>query len=67
MVLRLANLLHRSRSPEPLPPMRLKGGSVRVRLQIPTRWADRHPLSLLDLEEERGHLKALGFDFGTTR
>ncbi len=63
LVLRLAVLLHRSRSPEPLPPMRLRGGSVRVRLEVPQRWLARHALSVLDLEEERSHLKALGFDF----
>ena len=63
LVLRLAVLLHRARSPEPLPPMRLKGGRVRVRLLAPQRWLDRNPLSLLDLEEEGDHLAALGFDF----
>ena len=50
MVLRLADRLHRSRSQEPLSPMRLMGGSERVRLQIPTRWEDPHPLSLFELE-----------------
>lgn len=67
LVLRLAVLLHRSRSPEPMPPMRLKGGAVRVRLHVPARWLAENPLSLLDLEEERSHLKALGFDFGVSR
>ncbi len=66
-LLRLAVLLHRSRSPERLPPMRLEGGPVRVRLRAPARWLAAHPLSQLDLAEESSHLRALGFDFALAK
>jgi len=66
LVLRLSVLLHRSRSPVDLPPLRLTGDAVRVRLRVPKRWLAAHPLSRLDLEEEATHLRALGFDFGIT-
>lgn len=63
LILRLAVLLHRSRSPDPLPPMRLQGGMVRVRLLVTKRWLAANPLTELDLAEEGGHLEALGFEF----
>ncbi len=63
VLLRLAVLLHRGRSPDALPPFRLTGEGARVRLCGPRRWLDENALSVLDLGSERGHLKALGIDF----
>jgi exopolyphosphatase/guanosine-5'-triphosphate,3'-diphosphate pyrophosphatase len=61
VVLRLAVLLHRGRSPQPLPAVRLtvKGRSLTV--ELPQRWIKEQPLTLEDLEQERAYLKDAGF------
>jgi exopolyphosphatase/guanosine-5'-triphosphate,3'-diphosphate pyrophosphatase len=64
ILLRLAVLLNRARSPERMPPLRLRGDPVRVRLHVSKRWLAKQPLSRLDLEEERLYLAPLGVDFG---
>ncbi len=63
VLLRLAVLLHRGRSPAPLPPFRLTGQGRVVRLHVPARWLEAHPLTVRDLTTERSHLKGLGIDF----
>lgn len=63
ILLRLAVLLHRGRSPEPLPPFRLTGEGEVVRLHAPKRWLAEHPLSVRDLATEHTYLKVLGVDF----
>ncbi len=61
VLLRLAVLLHRGRSPQPLPEviLRVKGRSMG--LELPQRWMKEHPLTLEDLEQERQYLKDGGF------
>ncbi len=61
VLLRLAVLLHRGRSPQPLPAVRLtvKGRSLTV--ELPQRWIKEQPLTLEDLEQERAYLKDAGF------
>jgi exopolyphosphatase/guanosine-5'-triphosphate,3'-diphosphate pyrophosphatase len=61
VLLRLAVLLHRGRSPQPLPAVRMvvKGRSITV--ELPPRWIKEHPLTLEDLEQERAYLKDAGF------
>ena len=61
VLLRLAVLLHRGRSPQPLPEVQLnvKGRSINV--ELPQRWMKEHPLTLEDLEQERLYLKEAGF------
>ena len=61
MVLRLAVLLHRGRSPQPLPEVRLRVKGRNVTLELPQRWMKEHPLTLEDLEQERVYLKEAGF------
>ncbi len=61
VLLRLAVLLHRGRSPQPLPDIRLNVKGRAVALQLPARWMREHPLTLEDLEQERGYLKEAGF------
>jgi exopolyphosphatase/guanosine-5'-triphosphate,3'-diphosphate pyrophosphatase len=63
ILLRLAVLLHRGRSPVPLPPFRLDAENGRVCLHAPERWLTDNPLSVLDLDSESGHLKTLDVDF----
>lgn len=61
IVLRLAYVLHRSRSPEPLPEIRLEAAKRSIRLRFPPRWLDDHPLTRADLEQEASYLAAAGY------
>ena len=61
VLLRLAVLLHRGRSPQPLPEARLRVKGRTLNLELPPRWMKEHPLTLEDLEQERGYLKEAGF------
>jgi exopolyphosphatase/guanosine-5'-triphosphate,3'-diphosphate pyrophosphatase len=61
VLLRLAVLLHRGRSPQPLPDVRLRVKGRNLTLELPARWMKEHPLTLEDLEQERGYLKEAGF------
>jgi exopolyphosphatase/guanosine-5'-triphosphate,3'-diphosphate pyrophosphatase len=67
VLLRLAVLLHRARSSEPLPPLRLEGEGLVVRLRTPARWLATHPLTGLDLACERELLRPLGVDFDVVK
>lgn len=58
LILRLAVLLHRSHSDEPLPPIAVGGGEDFIRLSFPGGWLDAHPLTQADLEQEAGYLQA---------
>ena len=61
VLLRLAVLLHRGRSPRPLPHAAIKVKGRNVSLELPQGWMKEHPLTLEDLEQERGYLKDAGF------
>ena len=61
VLLRLAVLLHRGRSPQPLPDVKLRVRGRILTLELPQRWMKEHPLTLEDLEQERGYLKEAGF------
>lgn len=61
LLLRLAALLHRPRSAEAMPRLRLAVDDRVLRLDLPRRWLETHPLTALDLNQERKHVKALGF------
>lgn len=61
ILLRMAALLHRPRSAEPLPKMKLSVDDSLLGLDLPKRWIEAHPLTSLDLAQERKYLKALGF------
>lgn len=56
-LLRLAVLLHRARSDEPLPALRLAASGNQLALELPRSWLERHPLTRVDLEQERDYLK----------
>lgn len=59
VLLRLAVLLHRARAEAPLPPLRLGVDGNQLRLDLPQAWLDSHPLTRIDLDTERDHLKRL--------
>jgi exopolyphosphatase/guanosine-5'-triphosphate,3'-diphosphate pyrophosphatase len=61
VLLRLSVLLHRGRSAEPLPEVRLRVKGRHIQLELPPRWMKDHPLTLEDLEQERHYLKLAGF------
>lgn len=61
VLLRLAVLLHRGRSPQPLPAVGLTVKSRNITVELPPRWMKEHPLTLEDLEQERAYLKEAGF------
>jgi hypothetical protein len=41
--------------------VRLAVKSRNITLELPQRWIKEHPLTLEDLEQERGYLKEAGF------
>ena len=61
LLLRLATLLNRARSSQPLPPLQLTEAGDVVQLRFPDAWLDNHPLTRADLDEERRYLKRAGF------
>jgi len=61
VLLRLAVLLHRSRSQAQLPPVTLAVTKSGLHLHFPAGWLDEHPLTCADLELEAGYLKAIRF------
>ena len=61
LLLRLAALLNRGRSGQPLPDLGLTEAGDVVQLRFPAAWLDAHPLTRADLDEERRYLKRAGF------
>jgi exopolyphosphatase/guanosine-5'-triphosphate,3'-diphosphate pyrophosphatase len=61
VLLRLAVLLHRGRSPQPLPEVQVRVKGRSLNLELPQRWMKEHPMTLEDLEQERLYLKEAGF------
>lgn len=62
VLLRLATLLNRSRSPSDLPAIGLTTGKDSLELEFPQRWLDDNPLTAADLEQEESWLRARGFE-----
>ena len=61
ILLRLAVLLHRSRSPQALPKIKLKAGENSLKVKFPDGWLDEHLLTQADLAQEVDYLQAVGF------
>ena len=61
VLLRLAVVLHRSRSSEPLPKLELRVDRQQMTLLFPATWLARHPLTRADLQIEADLLRAAGF------
>ena len=64
VLLRLAIVLHRSRSPNPLVDFDLNAGKRSLVLSFPEGWLEQRPLTCADLEQESGYLSAAGFQLG---
>ncbi len=61
VLLRLAVVLHRARTAEPLPPIEASADGKTVRLAFPKIWLASHPLAAADLEQEAEYLKQIGY------
>jgi exopolyphosphatase/guanosine-5'-triphosphate,3'-diphosphate pyrophosphatase len=61
VLLRLAVLLHRGRSPTALPNIELAATPNSLVLRFPGRWLKEHPLTTADLHQEIVYLKSHGF------
>src|SRR5690554_2170941 len=61
LLLRLAVLLHRSRSRARLPRFKLHVDGQRIELTFPEGWLEQHPLTQADLEQEAGYLRSIDF------
>ena len=57
--MRLAALLSRSRTTDPLPALRVIAEDKTLRLELPASWLDQHPLTSADLEQEVSFFKIL--------
>jgi exopolyphosphatase/guanosine-5'-triphosphate,3'-diphosphate pyrophosphatase len=62
VILRLAVLLNRARSPIEIPRGKLGAGDRTLSIAFPQAWLDGHPLTAADLLQERAWLGAEGFD-----
>ncbi|MBL4844519.1 MAG: exopolyphosphatase [Planctomycetes bacterium] len=60
VLLRLAVLLNRGRSPRPLPYFGVEASPEGVTFDFPPEWLEEHPLTVEDLRVERGLLEARG-------
>jgi len=61
VLLRLAVLLHRSRSDAPLPEIKVLVKKRNLNLLFPTGWLTEHTLTQTDLEQEAAYLDKAGF------
>ena len=64
VLLRLAVVVHRSRSRQPLPPLQFRVEGQQLTLLFPAGWLDDHPLTCADLELEAEYLKSADFKLG---
>jgi len=61
MLLRLAVLLHRNRSDAPIPPIGLEVSGNSLSLTFDREWLEANPLTVADLERERGYLRRVKY------
>lgn len=62
IILRIAVLLNRHRSPRPLPPIAAAGTKKSLSIAFPPEWVDEHPLTRTDLDGEAKVLKKVGYE-----
>lgn len=60
VVLRLAVVMCRSRSPAAMPDITLTAGNAGLTMQFPPGWLEEHPLTLADLRQEMEYLAPAG-------
>jgi exopolyphosphatase/guanosine-5'-triphosphate,3'-diphosphate pyrophosphatase len=62
MLLRLAVLLNRSRNQAQIPPIGMRVGDDSIDLTFDREWLTANPLTVADLEREKGYLKQVGYE-----
>lgn len=62
VLLRMAVLLHRSRSRKPLPEFGVSAGKKRLKFSFPSVWLDANPLTRADLDYELSFWSEIDFD-----
>jgi exopolyphosphatase/guanosine-5'-triphosphate,3'-diphosphate pyrophosphatase len=62
VLLRLAVVLHRGRSDQPLPSPHFEARTSGARLHLPAQWLDDHPLTAADLASEADELRDADFE-----
>jgi exopolyphosphatase/guanosine-5'-triphosphate,3'-diphosphate pyrophosphatase len=62
ILLRLAAIFHRGRIKENLPAIKLQVNKQQLVLSLPTKWLEKHPLTLADLETEQRCLVEVGYE-----
>ena len=60
-ILRLSVVLHRSRSPNPLPEIQITAEEKKISLTFPKEWLASHPLTETDLETEQSYVETIGY------
>jgi exopolyphosphatase/guanosine-5'-triphosphate,3'-diphosphate pyrophosphatase len=61
ILLRIAVVLHRSRTPDATPEPKLTVVKKSLSLKFPEGWMDEHPLTLADLRQEARYLEPAGY------
>jgi exopolyphosphatase/guanosine-5'-triphosphate,3'-diphosphate pyrophosphatase len=61
ILLRIAIILHRGRTPGTKPNISIEAKEKKIKLHFPAGWLYRHPLNQAELEQEIGTLKKLGY------
>lgn len=61
ILLRVAAIFHRGRVKEGLPSVKLKADDKKIKLSLPEKWIQAHPLTQADLETEQRHLGDIGY------
>ena len=64
ILLRLAVLLNRSRNQASLPPIGMHASRRRLELTFDGDWLTANPLTVADLEREKGYLANVGYELG---
>lgn len=67
ILLRLAALIHRSRTGGATPDLKLRVQGRTLRLQVPAAWLESNPLTLADLERERDFLDEADYKLSIQR
>lgn len=61
IILRIAVLLHRGRSNERKPNLKLQVDDENIHISFPEDWLNDHPLTLVEMEQESKYLRNIGY------
>ena len=62
ILLRLAVLLNRSRNQARIPPIDMRASDNTIELKFDAAWLGANPLTVADLEREKGYLNQVGYE-----